>query len=205
MDKIIERTLENLKKNRMTGYFLEDRAKIFPLLKTLVPEKSTVGYGNSETLESLGVFDFFRKGNYTFYDISGPGITREKRHEYYTLNFSADTFLTGANALTQRGEILNIDGNGNRVAPLIYGPKQVIVVAGVNKIAEDFAGAACRARNIAAPLDAKRLKTGTPCETLGKCVDCRHPHRICNQFVVTAGQLDGNRVKVIIVNEPLGF
>lgn len=205
MDKRIEQTLKNLKRNHMTGYFLERREQLLPLMQSLIPEGQAVGCGDSVTLEDLGVFDFLRSGKYLFYDKFKPGLTREERHELYGKNFSADTFVTGTNALTIGGELVNIDGNESRVAPMIYGPKQVIVVVGINKITENLEEAMKRARNIAAPLDAKRLKKGTPCETLGKCVDCHHPQRICNDFVVIAGQFNEERIKVVIMNEALGF
>lgn len=119
-------------------------------------------------------------------------------------NFDADTFLTGTNAITLDGKLFNIDGNGSRIAPMLYGPRQVIVVAGVNKLV-DTVEDANRARQIAAPLDAKRLRKDTPCTKLNICIDCRHEQRICNDFVLITGQFVKDRIKVILINQAYGF
>ncbi|WP_245755151.1 lactate utilization protein [Pelosinus propionicus] len=125
---------------------------------------------------------------------------------YYTRrSFSADTFLCSTNALTEDGELYNIDGNGSRVAAMIYGPEQVIIVAGINKIVRNLEEAEKRVRNYAAPLDAKRLQKNTPCASLGYCVDCKSEERICNDFVVIKRQFTKGRIKVIIVGKQLGY
>jgi hypothetical protein len=120
-------------------------------------------------------------------------------------NFSAHTFITGTNAVTTDGKIYNIDGNGSRVAPMLYGPEQVIIVIGSNKIVDNENEAIQRVRQIAAPLDARRLNKSTPCTKLGKCVDCQHNERICNDFVLITGQFIDGRIKVIIIDESHGF
>ena len=205
MEERVAKTLEGLKRNHMTGYFLESRNPLLQLIESLAPRGQTIGCGDSATLQELGVFDFFRSGGYNFLDKFRPGLTHEEKRALYIANFSADTFISGANAITQGGQIVNIDGNGSRVAPTIYGPRQVIFVAGVNKIADSLEEAMARARNVAAPLDARRLGKGTPCENLGRCIDCHHQSRICNSFVTISGQFDPDRIKVILVNEPLGY
>lgn len=103
------------------------------------------------------------------------------------------------------GKIFNIDGNGSRVAPILYGPRQVLVVIGINKLTPDVESAIQRARQIAAPLDAKRLDKSTPCTTLDRCIDCSHKNRICNDFVLITGQFNKDRIKVIIINKELGY
>ncbi len=175
------------------------------LLKKLIDEKSTVGVGDSMTLFETDVIDFLRKGDYVFLDKYREGITSEEKKDIYIQNFSANTFMCSTNALTEDGELYNIDGNGSRVAPMIYGPKQVILVTGINKIVKDIEEAEKRARNYAAPIDAKRLNKDTPCTTLGYCVDCKSPNRICNDFTIIRGQFIKNRIKVIIVGEQLGY
>jgi len=140
-----------------------------------------------------------------FLDKHKEGLTADEKREIYLKNFHAHTFITGANAITANGQLFNIDGNGSRVAPMIYGPQQVIVVAGINKITENTESAIHRARQVAAPLDAKRLGKNTPCVKLGYCVDCKHPQRICNSFVLIERQFVKDRIKVIIVNETLGY
>ncbi len=205
MSDVIESVLKNLRKNNMSGYFVSNQNELIALISNLIQEGSTVGCGDSVTLEQTGVFEFLRNGKFTFYDKYKFGLTPEDKRDIYLKNFNADTFITGSNAVTVDGKIFNIDGNGSRVAPIIYGPKNVIIVVGINKIVENIDAAMERTRQIAAPLDAKRLKKETPCTKLGKCVDCNHKQRICNDFVLIAGQFIENRIKVIIVNETLGY
>lgn len=203
--ELIKTTLDNLKRNNMQGYFVKNREDLFQLLNKLILKNSTIGSGDSDTLEQLGVFDFLRNGDYIFYDKHGENLTSTQKREIYIKNFSADNFITGCNAITADGKLVNIDGNGSRVAPMIYGPSQVIVVVGKNKIAENIDKAIERVRQIAAPLDAKRLKKDTPCAKIGRCIDCKHPQRICNSLVVIVRQFDSERIRVIIVDEELGY
>lgn len=205
MIELIKTTLDNLKRNNIQGYFLEYNKELFPLLNKLILKGSTIGSGDSVTLEQLGVFDFIRNGNYIFYDKHIKDLTSIEKREIYIKNFSADNFITGCNAITADGELVNIDGNGSRVAPMIYGPSQVIVIVGKNKIVNNISEAIERVRQVAAPLDAKRLKKETPCTKLGRCIDCKHPQRICNSFVVIARQFDSERIKVIIIDEEIGY
>lgn len=205
MDAIIRKVFKNLEANNMRGYFVENERELFPLLSTLLKPGSSVGCGDSVTLEQTGTFDFLRKSDYIFYDKHQPNLTSKEKREVYLHNFRSDTFITGTNAVTENGELFNIDGNGSRVAPMLYGPEQVIVVVGVNKITKNAATALERIRNIAAPLDAKRLEKNTPCVELGYCVDCKHPQRICNSFVLIARQFIKDRIKVLIINKSLGY
>ncbi len=205
MDNIIEEVLRSLKRNNMEGYFVTSQNQLITLIGSLIKAGASVGCGDSVTLEQLGVFDFFRNGNYDFYDKYKAGLTSAEKREIYIKNFSADTFITGSNAVTVDGKIFNIDGNGSRVAPMLYGPNQVIIVVGINKIVENVDEAIQRTRQIAAPLDAKRLKKETPCTKLGKCIDCKHKQRICNDFVLITGQFIEGRIKVIFVDETLGY
>ncbi|MEA4895620.1 MAG: lactate utilization protein [Oscillospiraceae bacterium] len=205
MEEKIHRVIQNLQRHNMGGYFVETREELLSLISELIYEGETVGCGDSVTLEETGVFDLLRRGHYTFYDKHRPGLTSEQKREIYLKNFTADTFFTGVNAVTMDGKLFNIDGNGSRVAPMLYGPKQVIVVAGLNKLTEFDESAVLRARQIAAPLDAKRLHKETPCVKLGKCVDCSHPQRICNDFVMIAGQFVKDRIKVIFIDGSYGY
>ncbi len=189
----------------MAGYLVQDKDELLELLRRLIADGTTVGCGDSVTLEQTGVFEDLRKRDVSFLDKYDPSLTRGGKREIYLKNFSADTFITGANAITMDGKIFNIDGNGSRVAPMLYGPEQVIVVAGTNKITEDVEAAVKRTRQIAAPLDAKRLNKSTPCAALGRCIDCGHRERICNDFVLITGQFIKDRIKVILVNEELGY
>ncbi|MBC2478691.1 lactate utilization protein, partial [Clostridium beijerinckii] len=123
LKKRVDRTLESLKNNNMKGYYIEKREQLFEILKNLIIEKSIIGIGDSITLSETGVIDFLREGNYEFLDKYRDGITSEEKKQIYIQNFSADTFICSTNALTENGELYNIDGNGSRVAPMIYGPK----------------------------------------------------------------------------------
>lgn len=205
MDERIKKVIFNLQRNNMAGYFVENREELLQLMAKLIKKGDKVGCGDSVTLEETGVFSFIRSGDFTFYDKHQPGLTPEEKRAIYLKNFDTDTFLTGTNAITLDGKLFNIDGNGSRVAPMLYGPKQVIVVAGINKLADTVEAAVDRARQIAAPLDAKRLNKDTPCTKLGKCIDCKHEQRICNDFVLIARQFVKDRIKVIIVNQAYGF
>ena len=205
MNKQVEKVITSLEKHNMKGFFVNTEEELLQTLKGLIQENSVVGVGDSVTLEETGVLDFLREGNYNFLDKYKVGITSEEKKQIYIQNFSTDTFLCSTNALTEEGELYNIDGNGSRVAPMIYGPKQVIIVAGINKLVRNLEEAERRVRNYAAPLDAKRLNKDTPCTKLGHCVDCKSPNRICNDFVTITGQFVKDRIKVIIVGKSLGY
>lgn len=205
INKQVEKAINALEKHNMKGIFVKDEQELLEVLKGLIKENSVVGVGDSITLLETGVLDFLRKGNYIFLDKYRDGITSEEKNQIYIQNFSADTFLCSTNALTEEGELYNIDGNGSRVAPMIYGPKQVIIVAGINKLVRNIEEAERRVRNYAAPIDAKRLDKDTPCTKLGHCVDCKSPNRICNDFVTITGQFVKDRIKVIIVAKSLGY
>ncbi len=205
LEKRVERTVNNLKKRNMAGFFVKDETGLKGLLKELIAPNSVVGVGDSMTLNETGVIEFLREGDYVFLDDRREGITNEERGRLYTKNFSADTFMCSTNALTEEGELYNIDGDGNRVAAMVYGPRQVIIVAGVNKIVRDIEEAEKRVRNYSAPIDAKRFDLKTPCATLGYCTDCRSPDRICNAFSIIRGQSFKDRIKVIIVGKSLGY
>lgn len=205
MDERVKKVISHLQRNNMAGYFVENREELLRLIAALLQKGDKVGCGDSVTLEETGVFDFLRGGDFVFYDKYQPGLTATEKRAIYLKNFDADAFMTGVNAITLDGKLFNIDGNGSRVAPMLYGPRQVIVVAGVNKIVDSVADAVNRARQIAAPLDAKRLGKDTPCARLGRCVDCRHEQRICNDFVLITGQFVKDRIKVVLVNQAYGF
>jgi hypothetical protein len=205
MEEKIRKAIQNLQRHNMGGYFVENCPELLSLISTLIREGEAIGCGDSVTLEETGVFDFLRSGNYMFYDKHRPGLTSEQKREIYLKNFTADSFFTGTNAVTTDGKLFNIDGNGSRVAPMLYGPKQVIVVVGVNKLVDTVEDAILRTRQIAAPLDAKRLKKDTPCVKLGRCVDCTHEQRICNDFVLIARQFSKDRIKVIFINGNYGY
>lgn len=205
MTDLIAQTLSNLERHRMSGYYVESIPKLHHLVKSLLHTGERIGCGDSATLEETRIFDLLRQGDYQFLDKHQPGLGRQEKRDIYLQNFSCDTFVTGINAVTADGKLFNIDGNGRRVAPILYGPEQVIAVAGTNKLVRNVDEAIRRARQIAAPLDAARLEKGTPCTKLGTCVDCQHPNRICNDFVLITGQFTAGRIKVILIQGDYGF
>lgn len=200
-----DRTIKNLNSRNMEGYYINNREELFEKLKEFIDQGSTVGVGDSMTLFETGVIDFLRKGSFKFLDKYEENLSSDEKRDIYIKNFSADTFICSTNALTESGELYNIDGNGSRVAPMLYGPKQVILIAGINKIVKNLEEAEIRVRQYTAPIDAKRLNKDTPCAKLGYCVDCKSPNRICNDFVVIKGQFIKGRIKVLIIGESLGY
>ncbi|MBB6713268.1 lactate utilization protein [Clostridium gasigenes] len=205
IEKQVERTIKNLSSRNMEGYYVNNREQLFQKLKEFIAEGSTVGVGDSMTLFETKIIDFLRYGGFNFLDKYEEKLTKDEKREIYIKNFSADTFICSTNAITESGELYNIDGNGSRVAPMIYGPKQVIIITGINKIVKNLEEAEIRVRQYAAPVDAKRLNKDTPCTKLGYCIDCKSPNRICNDFVIIKGQFIKGRIKVVIVGEVLGY
>ncbi len=205
IEKRVARTIANLERHNFSAVFVTNESELHAKIQEWVSENSTVAVGDSMTLFETGIIELLRNGKYNFLDKYRAEITREEKKQIYRRSFSADTFLCSTNALTEEGELYNIDGNGSRVAAMIYGPEQVIVVAGINKIVKDLEEAEKRARNHAAPLDAQRLNKNTPCASLGYCVDCKSDERICNDFVVIKRQFTKGRIKVIIVGKALGY
>jgi len=205
MKKAVDITIKNLNQNNMAGYYVQDFKQLLETVQSLLSKSETIGCGDSVTLEETGVFEFIRNGNYNFLDKHDPKLTSSDKREIYLQNFRAHTFLSGVNAVTQDGELFFIDGNGSRVAPIIYGPEQVILVAGTNKIVSGSEEAIQRVRQIAAPLDAKRLGKNTPCVKLGRCVNCKSPERICNDFVYITRQFVKDRIKVIFIEGEFGY
>lgn len=201
LDMRVDKVIKNLEKRNMKGYHVKSRDELFALLSELVPAGATVANGGSMTLEELGVFSWLReREDITFFD-------RETgdRRKCMVAAFDSDVYFAGTNAVTEDGCLYNVDGNGNRVAAMIYGPKSVVVVVGVNKIVSDLDAAKERVRKIAAPANTVRLSCDTPCAKTGECMDCNSPSRICCNFVIMSNQRVKDRLKVIILDESLGY
>ncbi len=201
----VEITLANLAKNNMQGIFVPRKEAVIDRVKELILEGATVACGGSMTLEETGVFEHLRSGRYRFLDRTVPGLTPEQIREVYIGSFAADVYLCSSNAVTETGELYNVDGNSNRVAAMLYGPKSVIVIAGWNKLVRDREEAIRRVENLAAPANCLRLQKQTPCIKTGHCTHCGSPDRICCNFVVMAQQRHANRIKIILVGEDLGY
>jgi len=171
----------------------------------MIPEGATVGLGGSLTVQQIGLLDVLRSGKYVLYDQYAKGLSPEKSLQIRRKGLLADVFVTGSNAVTLDGLLLNLDGMGNRVAAITFGPPRVIIVVGRNKIVDDVDQALDRIWNLAAPLNAQRLGRKTPCTTTARCEDCSSADRICNHLVITERQVAKGRLTVIIVDEDLGF
>lgn len=213
MDKRIEKTMEALKANNMEVYYAESKENIPEIVKSLLEKGETVSCGGSMTLAECKVMELMRNGDYNFLDRAAEGLTREDIQDIYRKTFSADAFLTSANAVTENGELINVDGNGNRVTAISFGPKKVICIVGANKIVSDVQEGFRRVKRIAAPKNAVRLNTSTPCRTLGHCIypdgdiatGCKSPDRLCAHYVVNGFQRTAGRIKVIICPEEMGY
>ncbi len=201
----VNQILKSLQVNNMEAYFVNNKEELINKLENLLTGVSTISVGGSMTLFEAGVIDYIRNENFQFLDRYQEGLSPDQIQDIYRNSFLVDAYITSTNALTEKGELYNIDGNGNRVAAMIYGPKNVIVIAGKNKIVKNLEEAKERLRTIAAPKNAVRLNRNTPCAKLGYCTDCKSPDSICSSYVVLARQSKKNRIKVIIVNENLGY
>ncbi len=169
-----------------------------------IPSGASVGWGGCTSAKEIGLLDAVRHGNYQSID-RDKAETPEQRKQLMKQAMMADVFITGANALSLDGQMVNIDGVGNRVAAIVYGPETVLVIAGMNKVADDLEAALTRARTVAAPVNAQRFSIETPCKLTGKCGGCKSESCICNQILVTRNSKPAGRIKVILVGEDLGF
>lgn len=204
-EKRIGRTIVSLENNNMKGYLVNNTKELIEKISELVDEKSLVGCGGSQTLFETGVIDHLRSDRYEFLDRYITGLTPQDIKDMYRKTFFADAYFTSTNAITENGELYNVDGNGNRVAAMLYGPDKVIVITGVNKIVKDINEAVKRNENISGPANAKRIGTKTPCESKGYCMDCSSPDRICCEYTVIKKQRTPNRIHVIFINEDFGY
>jgi L-lactate utilization protein LutB len=205
VDQKIKRTMKNLEKNNMEAYFVNDKKEVIGKLGEILKEGDTVSVGGSMSLFEIGVIDFLRKGNYKFLDRYAENLKPEDIKNVFRKSFFADDYIVSTNALIEDGRLYNVDGNGNRVAAMLYGPDKVIVIVGINKIVSSLDEAVERVRRCSAPANVRRLKVDSPCAKLGYCVDCSSDSRICNEYTLIRRQNHKGRVKVIIVNEPLGY
>lgn len=203
-EKIL-RTIASLEKNNMNGYIVSNKEELINKIISLTNEGEKVSCGGSMSLVETGVMDLLRSGRYDFLDRAKEGLSVEDIDRIYRECFFADTYFSSSNAITEDGELYNVDGNGNRVAALLFGPKKVIIVAGVNKIVKSLDEAIKRNREIAAPANAKRLNKSTPCTKIGYCMDCKSPEKICREYTVIKSQKDKNRIHVIFLNDNIGY
>lgn len=205
MEERIQCTMSALERNNMKAYYAENRDELFDIVRGLVKNDKLITAGGSVTLEESGVKQLLMTEFKGVYLDRSEGKTPEEVEDILHKAFVSDTFLASSNAVTEDGELYNVDGRGNRVSAMIYGPTQVVLIVGVNKIVRDMEEAVCRVEQVAAPKNTRRLNSGTPCEITGSCAHCRSRGRICCSYVRMAQQRVKDRIKVIIVNERLGY
>lgn len=199
-----KKVIEGLESRNMEGYFVNTKEEALAKMLELIPEGSSIGWGGTMSVAAIGGFDAIHNGKYKLFD-RDAAQTKEEKDKLCREIFFADFFLTSANAITEDGILVNIDGNANRVSAIAFGPAHVIVVAGMNKVVKSEEDALSRARNIAAPINAQRFGLTTPCAKTGACYDCKSHDTICCQTLITRYSKHDGRIKVILVNEDLGF
>ena len=212
MKQKIRDLIERLGENNIPAFYVQDRKGAFEKVMSMIPEGSTVGVGDSVTLKQIGVVDALEHGGYVILNPWRPGISVEEGLNLKKRALTSDVYVTGTNALTVDGKIVNVDGLGNRVAAMLFGPDKVIIVVGINKIVDNLQEALERIRTIAAPLNVKRhgdFDPMPPCGTAGVCSDCSSPWRICNKTVIIERQYNNSKyrpiITVVIAGEELGI
>lgn len=196
--------VEVLNSRRFDAHYAENAAEAKQIVKELIPQGAEIAVGGSVTLQETGIMDLVRSPEYRFIDRFSNSSWEEELHKY-RLGFLSDVFVTGTNAVTMDGQLVNIDCTGNRTGCIAFGPKKVIVVVGANKIVKDAAEGIKRAKEIA-PMNSKRIRHGNPCDSTCSCSDCTGTSRICNIVSIIDGcyKFPG-RISVIVVAEELGF
>lgn len=204
-DLRVAKTIKALEKNLMKGYYVKSRDELLSLIDSLIKEDKLITAGGSMTLDETGVKAHLKENYNGIFKDRDDCNTPEEVGELYRKAFSADTFFASSNAVTEEGELYNVDGNGNRVSAMIFGPKQVILVVGTNKIVPDMKAAETRLEKIAAPANTVRLGCDTPCSKVGECCHCHSERRICCSYVRLGQQRVKDRIKVIFVEGEYGF
>lgn len=198
---LAQKVIKGLESRNMKGYYADNREDALRLALELIPEKSSVTMGGAMSAHEIGLVEALKEGDYNFIDRDNA----EDKRAAMLAAYDADFFLTSANAMTEDGVMVNIDGNSNRVSAIAQGPKHVLVIVGMNKVCPDVDTAMKRARNVAAPINAQRFGLNTPCAKTGSCMNCKSPDTICCQFLITRYSRHEGRIHVILVNDSLGF
>ncbi len=202
--KLGEKIIAGLNSRNMAGYYAESKEEALAKALELIPEGSSIAWGGTMSVGEIGLKDAVCQGNYHTYNRDAAATPEEKR-KIELITYDCDFFLTSANAITEDGVIVNIDGYANRVSAIAAGPRNVLMIVGMNKLVKDVENAVSRARNEAAPINAQRFNLNTPCAKTGACFDCKSPDTICCQFLITRFSKAPQRIKVILVNDELGF
>lgn len=205
-EKLGNKVIDNLKKNRFNARYINDKATSIDYLKEIINEYNVIAFGGSTTvLYDLKLQDIAINLSKNILNHNTPNLTVEEKLTIRKKQLTADLFITSTNAITLDGKLVNVDGVGNRVAAMIFGPKRVVVVCGVNKIVENVDEAIKRIKFISAPMNAKRVRSKTPCVETGFCVDCNSPERICNITTIIDKKPSLSNIEIIIIGEHLGF
>lgn len=205
--KICARVLEAVERRGFSGHYADCKEDALEIMLSLVPAKATVGLGGSLTVREIGGLDALRDGDCNLVDQYRKDLSPEEAAELRRKALLCDCLVTGTNAITHSGILVNIDGSGNRVAGLAYGPQKVVIVAGFNKIVPSVEEAISRVRNWAAPMNCLRLESKTPCYETGLCdiEACTEPERQCNKILILEGERNPERIDVVLVGEKLGL
>ena len=198
---LAQTVIRGLQSRNMSGYYAANKEEALAKALELIPKGATVTMGGGMSVHEIGLTDALKQGDYHFIDRDKEADKRAAM----LMAYDADVYLAGANAITQDGVMVNIDGNSNRVSAIAQGPKKVIFIVGMNKVCDDVDGAMKRARNVAAPINAQRFGLSTPCTKTGTCMNCKSPDTICCQFLITRFSRHPGRIHVILVNDNLGF
>lgn len=217
MNKKIENTIKALERNNIKAIFAKDKAEICEVVKTMLFDGAKITNGGSVSVTESGVLDIIKSGKYNFLDRSREGITKEEQLEVYKQVLDSDFYFCSSNAVTEKGELINVDGNCNRISAISFGPSKVIMIVGANKIVADAKEGFLRVKKVAAPKNCVRLGINSPCSKLGHCASmlnndnpeitdgCNIDGRICVNYMVSGRQRIKDRIVVILTEENLGY
>ena len=196
-----QKVIKGLESRNMTGYYAATKEEALQKALELIPKGSSIAMGGAMSAHEIGLVEALKSGDYDFIDRDQA----EDKRAAMLKSYDADVFLSSANAMTDDGVLVNIDGNSNRVSMIAQGPKKVVFIVSMNKVCNDIDAAMKRARNVAAPINAQRFGLNTPCAKMGACMNCKSPDTICCQFLITRYSRHEGRIHVILVGEDLGF
>lgn len=203
--KLGPQVVNALKARNMEAMFVETKEEALKAALDIIEEGSTVSWGGVMSARDIGLIDAVKNGNYTVLDREGASSPEAKAEIEKRIPAECDYYIVSANGMSENGVIVNVDGNSNRVSALAYGPKHVVMIVGMNKVVHTEEDAYRRAKYVAAPINAQRFGLDTPCAKLGKCMDCQHEQCICCNILITRYSRHAGRIKVILVNEDLGY
>ena len=201
--KLAEKVIAGLKSRHMEGFYAETKEEALKIALNLIPEGSSVSWGGTMSAAEIGLKDALMEGDYHVIDREGAPKEQKRARELEA--YGCDYYIASSNAITEDGIMVNLDGNANRVSCIAYGPEHVVMIIGMNKVVSDVDAAIERTRHESAPINAQRFDIETPCKKTGSCANCKSPQSICCQLLITRLELHPDRMKVILVNDDLGF